>query len=760
MTVLDNPRRSDDASEDGRGNGPVDAREAPQAAPLAPRDVQKAARSLENKVGRFVRVAIVSAGILLALGALGVLLREPALLLSWPAALLMLALARAGGEARSRAEEPVAGIPLHVLTEAALHHHVGEVAAVLGTRSPTEIRLVPQAEVWLVPDPEGPLLHIGAPLLWHLSVDELDRLVAPELAKMVVVLDPELRPALELVARLDIERLTSDRSPLVGFLVRRWGRQVAASRDAMMRLVREYALAQVPDELRPTDADRAELAALAEVADMIGRQRRQAAAHGVGVRPVGARTDAVLAAAERLGMIDARPDRMASRTPAISLLSAPETVDERLCRVLASETVGPEAPVIGWDALPFEVSMPLWRAERDEMLPAIAHLTGTRPHNLRGLVAALGRADDPAYAPDTEAADQDPSDPVTALGALLSRHPLPVDSFTDGAGDDGADRHANRRRDAVTRALTAAVRVATVEQELLGLGWDDAWGAVVLDGGQAVMLEPFVGDAVDRRAAEDLTGWLERLGVDVDREWAGAVSPGQQREASGDDLPLHTVTARYRRRGLDQTVDVVFMDGWLLGYPHRRFRRGHGARRGAAELRELASTHRADLVAVADPDSSARLSDVLSAQASGSALGTGWRLDLELPNRRLVLTGKGPGRVVADALAPALGSRLTRTGTARDDRPDRSRAATVWWLVGRASAAATLAIAVLVGVGGPELSWLAAGDPTDGVLTVVAAGLLLTVAAERGLAGATRRFERPAGRPRVTTPRPAGTRRL
>lgn len=734
MTVLDNPPRSGSSRQ-------------------ARRDVERAAQSLQNLVGRFVRAAVASAVVLVVFGVLGVLLREPALLLAWPAALLVLGLARAGGEAQGRAEEPVAGVPLHVLTEADLHHHVGEVASVLGTRSPTEIRLVPQAEVWLVPDPEGPLLHIGAPLLWHLSVDELDRLIAPELALMGAVLDPELRPALELVARLDVERLTSDRSPLVGWLVRGWGRQVGASRDGLLQVVRDCALTRVPHELRPTEADRAELAALAEVADAVGRQRRQAA-HGVGVRPVGARTASVLAASERLGVIDPRPGRQASRTPALSLLSSPETVDERLCRVLAAEAIGPEAPVIGWDALPYEVSMPLWRAERDEALPAVARLTGTRPSTLRELVAVLGRAGDEEYAPDPVEADQDPDDPVTALGALLARHPLPLDSGAD-SDDDPDDGGASRRRDAVTRALAAAVRVTAVEQERLAVGWDDAWGSVVLDElGEAVLLEPFVGDAVERRAPAELVGWLRRLDIDVDKEWAGATQP----EETGD-LPLHTVSARYRRPGLDRTVDVVVMDGWLLGCPHRRFRRGHGARRGSAELRDLATKHRADLVAVAEPDCSARLSDVVSAHASGSALGTGWRLGLVLPDRRLVLTGKGSGHGVGDALAPALGSRLERTGTARSDRPDRSGAAAAWWVVGRASAAATLAVAALVWLRGPELAWLAAGDPTGGILTVAAGGLLLTVAAERGLASATRRFERPAGRPRVTTPRRRRARR-
>jgi len=95
---------------------------------------------------------------------------------------------------------------MHVLFERGLHQHLAQLAAELGVRCPTEVWVVVEPVVRLEPDPDDPVLYIGAPLLWHLDVAELDRLLAGQVSVMRAVHDPQVRPGLVLAARLDDAR--------------------------------------------------------------------------------------------------------------------------------------------------------------------------------------------------------------------------------------------------------------------------------------------------------------------------------------------------------------------------------------------------------------------------------------------------------------------------------------------------------------------------------------------------------------------------
>ena len=629
----------------------------------------------------------------------------------------------------------------------------------LHTRAPTDVWMIPEPVVRFEPDPDAPVLYLGAPLLWHLDVDELDRMVAGELALMNAVLDPDIRPVLQLAARLDVERLTADTTPLVGPLIRRWGRSVEAARTAFLDAVHAWADCLVPDSLCTTPDDAAELDALTEVGELVGQQRATAAGQGIGVAAIGAHTAGTVRACEAAGVLAPRPPRTSAR-PAVNLLNAPPNSDQRLATQLAG-TVAGQAPVVGWDRLPQLAWMPHWRSQRDAVLPVLAQLTGTWPTTLRELVGGLR--------------PHDGAEVLEEAGAVLARYPVrPIGAAeeSDGSDDDPdassvvvakhlADRVGDegtvRRRAALTTALSAAVRVSAVEQESLHLAWDDAWGGQVVDDHDGMVpVDAFVADAVARGEMSELVDWMSGLGLDVDCPWTGAGPP----EGGVVAPPVNAFAATTHGRGLD----LVLTGGWLLGYPHprRSVLRGWWPLRpqphATQTLRELATAHRAaELVAVADPHTSTRLVDVVSAQMSGMAHGLSWQLDLELPERRLRLAGSGTGRELADALALDLGDRLVRTGTARPGAPEHSVAARAWWLGGRAAAAACLAVAALVLAGGAvasdHLSWLSGSGPVGEATTVVAIGALLAVLAAIGFADSARRLERVAsGEPLAASP--------
>ncbi len=735
----------------------------------ARRDAERGARRLHRRVRLGMLTGLGLTGVLFAAGLLGTVLAQPVLMLAWPLAVLAGAVAWAGAQAQRRSPTQPEGIPLHVLIERSLHQHLAQVADRLHTRPPTEVWMIPEPVVRFEPDPDAPVLYLGAPLLWHLDVDELDRMVAGELALMNAVLDPDIRPVLQLAARLDVDRLTHDTTPLVGPLVRHWGRSVEAARATFLDAVRSWADCTVPESLCTTPDDAAELDALTEVGELVGQQRATAAGQGIGVAAIGAHTAGTVRACEAAGVLAPRPARTNAR-PAVNLLNAPPNSDQRLATQLAGSTVAGQAPIVGWDRLPQLAWMPHWRSQRDAVLPVLAQLTGTWPTTLRELVGGL-RPDDGA---------DDGADVLEEAGAALARYPVrPIDAAEDSDASDGpdgsdgpqtsdapvakhlADRVGDvgtvRRRAALTTALSAAVRVSAVEQESLHLAWDDAWGGQVVDDHDGMVpVEAFVADAVARGEMSDLVDWMSGLGLDVDCPWTGAGTP------EGDVAPpINAFAATTRGRGLD----LVLTGGWLLGYPHPRRsvlrawrQRLRPQRQATQSLRDLATAHRAaELVAVADPHTSARLVDVISARMSGPAHGLGWQLDLELPERRLRLAGSGTGRELADALAIDLGDRLIRTGTARPGAPEHSVAARAWWLGGRAAAAACLAVAALVLTGGAvvsdHLTWLSGSGPVGEATTVVAIGALLAVLAAVGFADSSRRLERVAtGQPLAASP--------
>ncbi len=727
MTVLDRPTRR------------PSKRQARRAA-------VRAARRLRRQVHKVALASSIAGGVLLATGALGSLLGLPQLMLAWPVAVLALAVAWAAVDAVRRPPPDPAGIPLHVLIERRLHQHLAVVASRLGTQAPTEVWLVPEPVLRFDPDPDTPVLYLGAPVLWHLEVDELDRLLAGELVMMSAVLDPELRPGMLLAARLDAERLTSDSTPLVGTLVRRWGRALEASRSALLEAARDWADSTVPSEARPTEADRARLAALAEVGELVQAQRTTAAAEGLGVAALGAHTAATVAACEEAGVLE--PDAHLSAGPvATDLLTAPVATDDRLATHLAAAAAGPDAPVVQWDQLPQRAWLPRWRSQRDGALPAVHHVTGVWPSTLRGMLDTLQPPGD------------DGRDLVAELGALLARHPehqLGTDAEPAEApeGSRLGDPGTGLRHAAVTEAISAAVRVSAVEQDCLSLTWDDAWGAQVVDPqGEAVLLEAFVADGVARRAADELIGWVAELGLDVDTPWIGAGEP----KDGVPGLPIAAFPARTHGR----RTDLVLMDGWILSYPHPRRNllgswrdRLRPAKAATDELLALAEGHRAELSDVADQATSCRLVDVIAARMSAPVHGLGWELELELPDRTLRLSGAGTGRDLAAAIADDLGTRLVRTGTNRVDRPVRSWAGRGWWLGGRAAAAACLALAGLVLAGIAGLEQVAGVHPVTEATTLLALGVMLGLAASVGYAEAARRFEDCERRARLPAPSP------
>ena len=736
----------------------------------ARREAERVAQLLLRRARRLLAGTVAAAAVLVATGAVGLLLGNPVLLLAWPVALLSLAATWALVDARGRQPTPPTGIRLDAGSEHVLYEHLADVAHRVGTRVPDEVWLVPEAIVRVDPDPGQPVLYLGAPLLWHLDVAELDRFLARELALMVAVLDPEIEPAFRLAARLDVERLTHDTTPLVGSLVRQWGRGLAALRQTLLADVRTWSESCVPEQLRPGSVDLEELTALCLVDELVTEQRLAALAEGVGVAPIGAHIVATMATCEAVGVLEPRPDRVVSRR-ALDLVSDPEGIDERLSERAAVSASGVQLPVVSWDELPERVWLARWRRQRDAALPAVAHLSGIWPTNLRQLVSAV--QDDRHYASgadghpgadpgsDTgsdpgakQGSDQESDpvpgplpgpDPVAALGELLARYPvrdLSPHNAPKAEAHQVLDPGEVVRQRAVTGALAAAVRVCAVEQGRLDLSWDDAWGARLVDAdGDVVPVEAFVADAVAHRRVSGLLEWLGGLGAGLDNPWL--VREGRD-TAHQPALPITAFTGLRNGQG----IDVVVMDGWLLGYPHPR-RGVVGAWRQwlrpsqevASELLTLASEHRPELVAIADPEASVRLVDVTRARMRGPVHAGRWHLDIKLHRRSVSLSGAGDGRELASVLATDLGPRLSLSGAVRPDLPAPSLAARAWWMGNRAALVVGGFLALMAVLGANELAAMPGTGPVGEAASVVALGLLVALACSLGLAATLRRLE-------------------
>jgi len=586
-----------------------------------------------------------------------------------------------------------------VLFERGLHQHLAQLAAELGVRCPTEVWVVVEPVVRLEPDPDDPVLYIGAPLLWHLDVAELDRLLAGQVSVMRAVHDPQVRPGLVLAARLDDARLNSDRTPVVGMVVRRLGRHLRSGRLVLLDAVRDWGEGSKPRRLRPTEADEAELQALREVEELEATRRQVAQSVGLGLDAPTAGAMATLAESDRVGVLFERRQRVVLR-PASSLLADQVVTDRRLAERLA-DCDGRQASLVARSDSPTKVWLEFWRRERDNGLPVVVHVAGRWPRTLTELLELLARST--AHRP----AGSEAFDRVPLTGALLARHPdrlragpapePPAEAVTVF---DEADHKGEHQRDAaVVTLLAAAVRVVLVEQGRATLRWDDLWGAQLIGSDdKPLTVDSRIAEAVAERDPQPLLSWLRDLEVAVDSPWDDAEPP----VGGLDELPLTAFTARVtigaRKRSAPQSADVVVLDGWLLGYPHPDRGRAQdllsrlrSSAAGTRELLAVARTNRYELVGVADPDMSVRLVDVTSAYLDGRADGSGWSLRIESPGASLDLTGRGSARALADALRD-LDDRVAVSGTARSDLPTTSWSAFGWRL-----AAVTWSIALLLG---------------------------------------------------------------
>jgi len=226
---------------------PVPARTLRAARGEAERAAQLFVRSVRR--ARWLTAAGAATG--LTAGVAGMLVGSAWLLVGLPLLVLSLAVAWTPTDARRRPTRAAPGVALDPLTEPALHEHLAGLARELGVPGPSEVRLVPEAHIGIDLCTQRPVLRLGAPLLWHLDLAELDRLAAGPLAQLHAVVAPEVRPGLAVATRLDSARLADDTTPLAGALVRRLGRRLDARQRSLLAAVREWAEAAVP----PTPAD-------------------------------------------------------------------------------------------------------------------------------------------------------------------------------------------------------------------------------------------------------------------------------------------------------------------------------------------------------------------------------------------------------------------------------------------------------------------------------------------------------------------------
>ena len=191
------------------------------------------------------------------------------------------------------------------------------------------------------------------------------------------------------------------------------------------------------------------------------------------------------------------------------------------------------------------------------------------------------------------------------------------------------------------------------------------------------------------------------------------------------------------------------MDGWLLGYPHPRrgvvgaWRRWRPSQGGASDLLVLASEHRSELVAVADPEASVRLVDVTRARMRGPVHAGRWHLDLKLRKRSVSLSGAGDGRELARVLAADLGPRLALSDAVRPDLPAPSLAARAWGIGTRTALVVGGFLALTAALGARELAALPGTGPVGEATSMVALALLAVLACSLGLAASLRRAELP-----------------
>ncbi|WP_246126563.1 hypothetical protein [Embleya hyalina] len=350
-----------------------------------------------------------------------------------------------------------------------LHTMVRELAERLDVPVPDGIRLCPECDSWLEPDPRRPrrtVLVVGAPFLWWLRVGELRALLAPVVAGTEASAEPVVAGARRWVRRLDA--VADVRRPLgpaplrpARRLSRSFARQLLGLCQGHAELMeREIAVGAaalaipLEPELRATAHEQVGLAYAGW--DRL-LTRLAAPAWAIGRRPDALMAGVVSALTElsrRDRLADAFGARLGERA-AGDLLADPVAMDGEISRLAAGIFAdGPTPDPVSWGDYPDAVIEPVWRAR-----------------------AAAFAA------------------PVDDALAVLRRDP-----------DEDHRKAADH--------LFAVVACAALDTGRMHPAVDWLDGPVLVDGsGRAVDLATLITRAVDERNDAPLRAWLARIGI-------------------------------------------------------------------------------------------------------------------------------------------------------------------------------------------------------------------------------------------------------
>jgi len=357
----------------------------------------------------------------------------------------------------SRPAEPETGVGLNIVGEPTLYQHLVDLAKRLDVRTPADVRVVPGPMIEVKPHSTTPSLHVGAAALWNLTAPEFERLLAHELSILRCLRGAELQATWRVIERVNLERLVADRTPVVGWVVRRFGRLVTRRLDRFLDAVRAWSEHTLPADLRPTEADLREQATL-EDAWSIVVDKWVSSARAVG-RPLGTYADAtrrMVQACEQDALLDRDSSRQHGVLAATLLVDA-DSVDTLLSQWLNRQWSLPDQRPVPWEDYPHQIAVPAWERE---------------------LRIALGVNAGTA---------------VTLDSALAA-----------------ASAHGGRS----TSWAMAAVRLALLRSATAELSWSWVWGPVLHDAdGNMIEVEGLFGDTVDAESVDHALIWLHRHGV-------------------------------------------------------------------------------------------------------------------------------------------------------------------------------------------------------------------------------------------------------
>jgi len=269
-----------------------------------------------------------------------------------------------------------------------LHEMVRGLAEELDVPVPDGIRLCPECDSWLEPDPHRPrdtVLVIGAPFLWWLRVGELRALLAPVVAGTAVSGTPAVSAARRWVRRLDA--VADVRRPLGPTPLRPARRVSRAFARQLLGLCRGHAELMERDiavgaatlatpldpELRATAHEQVGLAYAGW--DRL-LTRLAAPAWTLGRRPdalMGGVVSALDELSRRDRLADAFGARLAER-PASDLLVDAVRMDAEVSRLAADVFAdGPTPKPVAWADYPRAVIEPVWRARAEHFAAPVDH---------------------------------------------------------------------------------------------------------------------------------------------------------------------------------------------------------------------------------------------------------------------------------------------------------------------------------------------------------------------------------------------------